>query len=616
MKQLGSFLKFISFWLFVFLIERITFFVYHFEKIKSDSFNEYLLLFIKGIRLDLSMIGYFLLIPTLLLIVNLFISNKKVLNRIVNIYSLVLLIIVIILGIIDLNIYSEWGTKINSRAIEFLILSPGEAMASSASSPLFSSFLIILFQFSICYYIFKKISILEYHKENIFIQILIIPIIAFVSVMMLRGGLQLAPINQSAVYFSNKNAVNHAALNTEWNLMHSVIENHFSTENPYVFMPDNEAQNIIDSLYKNDNQKLEQILTKERPNIVFIILESYTSDVVESFGGEKNVSPFIHKYASSGLKFSNIYASGDRTDKGMIAILSAFPTQAVRTIIQQPDKFEKLPAIPKILKSNGYTTAFYYGGESEFANFKSYLISTQFEKIIDKNDFNSNQMNSKWGAHDGFLFDKALEDMRQLKEPFMSTILTLSSHEPFEVPIPNKFNGDDLPSKFRKAANYTDLCFGEFMAKAEKENWYKNSLFVVVADHGHRLPKEYDNAYDYRKFRIPLFFYGDVINDKYNKKTIDKIGSQTDIASTLLSQININDSSFHWSSNLLDNSNAGFAFYSYDNGIGWVDNQNIINVDNVRKEIIFQKSDSLNTIQKKKTAQAYMQSVFKTYLSY
>lgn len=616
MKQLGSFLKFISFWLFVFLIERITFFVYHFEKIKSDSFNEYLLLFIKGIRLDLSMIGYFLLIPTLLLIVNLFISNKKVLNRIVNIYSLVLLIIVIILGIIDLNIYSEWGTKINSRAIEFLILSPGEAMASSASSPLFSSFLIILFQFSICYYIFKKISIFEYHKENIFIQILIIPIIAFVSVMMLRGGLQLAPINQSAVYFSNKNAVNHAALNTEWNLMHSVIENHFSTENPYVFMPDNEAQNIIDSLYKNDNQKLEQILTKERPNIVFIILESYTSDVVESFGGEKNVSPFIHKYASSGLKFSNIYASGDRTDKGMIAILSAFPTQAVRTIIQQPDKFEKLPAIPKILKSNGYTTAFYYGGESEFANFKSYLISTQFEKIIDKNDFNSNQMNSKWGAHDGFLFDKALEDMRQLKEPFMSTILTLSSHEPFEVPIPNKFNGDDLPSKFRKAANYTDLCFGEFMAKAEKESWYKNSLFVVVADHGHRLPKEYDNAYDYRKFRIPLFFYGDVINDKYNKKTIDKIGSQTDIASTLLSQININDSSFHWSSNLLDNSNAGFAFYSYDNGIGWVDNQNIINVDNVRKEIIFQKSDSLNTIQKKKTAQAYMQSVFKTYLSY
>lgn len=616
MKQIGSFLKYILFWLFVFLIERITFFVYHFDKIKSDTFNDYILLFIKGIRLDLSMIGYFLLIPILLLIPNLFISNKKILNKIIQIYSLILLSIVLILGIIDLNIYSEWGTKINSRAIEFLILSPGEAMASSASSPLLSSLIIIVIQFIACYYVFKKNIRLEYHKENIITQILIIPIIAFISVMMLRGGLQLAPINQSAVYFSNKNSVNHAALNTEWNLMHSVIENHFSTDNPYIFMDDKEAQQIVDSLYSINNISFDKILTNNRPNIVFIILESFTSDVVESFGGEKNVSPFIHKYSTSGLLFSNIYASGDRTDKGMIAILSAFPTQAVRTIIQQPDKFEKLPSITKTLKAEGYSSAFYYGGESEFANFKSYLISSQFDKIIDKNDFNSNQMNSKWGAHDGFLFDKALEDMGTLKEPFISTILTLSSHEPFEVPIPNKFLGDDLPSKFRKAANYTDLCFGEFMAKAEKQNWYKNTLFVVVADHGHRLPKEYDNAYDYRKYRIPLFLYGNVINNKFNSKNIDKIGSQTDIASTILNQIDISDTSFHWSNNLIDYSSTGFAFYSYDNGIGWIDEENIINVDNVRKEIIYQKSNNVNTIQKKKVAQAYMQSVFKTYLNY
>ncbi len=616
MKQAGSFFKYILFWLFVFFIERITFFVYHFDKIKTDLFEEYLLIFAKGLWLDLSMVGYFLLLPILLLILNLFISKKNIINNIINIYSTILLVFIIILGIIDLNIYSEWGTKINSRAIEFLILSPGEAMASSASSPLLSSFIIILIQFITCYYVYRKIGKFEFFKENILLQIISIPFFAFLSIMMLRGGLQLSPINQSAVYFSNKNAVNHAALNTEWNLMHSVIENHFSTDNPYVFMPDEEAQHILDSLYDNKNQLKEKILINDRPNIIFIILESYTSDIVEAFGGEKNVSPFINKYASSGLSFSNIYASGDRTDKGMIAILSGFPTQAVRTIIQQPDKFEKLPAIPKSLSSNGYSTAFYYGGESEFANFKSYLISTQFEKIIDKNNFESNQMNSKWGAHDGFLFDKALEDMRTLKEPFMSTILTLSSHEPFEVPIPNKFKGDDLPSKFRKAANYTDLSFGEFMAKAEKEKWYKNTLFIVVADHGHRLPKEYDNAYDHRKFRIPLFFYGDVINKKYNSKIVDKIGSQTDIASTLLKQMDISDTAFHWSSNLLNNTNGGFAFYSYDNGIGWVDVENIINVDNVRKEIIYQKIATSNLDQKKKVVQAYMQKVFKTYLNY
>lgn len=616
MKQLLSVFKYILFWLFVFFIERITFFIYHIDKIKSDDSLEYLILFIKGIRLDMSMTGYFLLIPTLLLVINIFVSNKKILNKTVHIYTILLLTIVIFLGAVDLNIYSEWGTKINSRAIEFLVLSPGEAMASSASSPLFSSFLIILIQAAFIYFAYKKIGRLQYHKEKIIIQVISIPLFAFISVMMLRGGLQLAPINQSAVYFSNKSSINHAALNTEWNLMHSVIENHFSTENPYIFIGDQESDSIVDSLYANEKNSFEKILKTEHPNIVFIILESYTSDVVEHFGGENDVSPFISKYASKGLSFSNIYASGDRTDKGMIAILSAFPTQAIRTIIQQPDKFEKLPAIPKTLKSQGYSTAFYYGGESEFANFKSYLISTQFDKIIDKNDFESNQMNSKWGAHDGFLFDKALEDMRTLKEPFMSTILTLSSHEPFEVPIPNKFKGEDLPSLFRKSANYTDLCFGEFMTKAEKEKWYKNTLFVVVADHGHRLPKEYNNAYDYRKFRIPLFFYGDVINSEFSNKVISKIGSQTDIASTLLSQLNLSDTAFKWSKNLLNEKSNDFAFYSFDNGIGWVDKQVTINVDNVSRNIIYQSDSSLSIANKKKVAQAYMQKVFKTYMNY
>lgn len=616
MKQLISFFKYILFWLFVFFIERITFFIYHFDKLKTESKSEYYILFLKGIRLDLSMIGYFLLIPVLLLIPNLFFSNKKTLNKFTNVYTLVLLVIVLLLGIIDLSIYTEWGTKINSRAIEFMILSPGEAMASSASSPLFSSLLIILIQFTFSFYVYKKIGKLEFQKGNIIVQLFTIPFIAFIAVMFLRGGLQLAPINQSAVYFSSKNSINHAALNTEWNLMHSVIENHFSTENPYIFMSDEEANSIVDSLYNNDNSNNINILNTHKPNIVLIILESYTSDVVASFGGEKDVSPFIDKYSKSGLIFSNIYASGDRTDKGMIAILSAFPTQAVRTIIQQPDKFEKLPALPKILKSSGYSTAFYYGGESEFANFKSYLISTQFDKIIDKNEFESSQMNSKWGAHDGFLFDKALKDMSTLKEPFMSTILTLSSHEPFEVPIPNKFKGDDLPAKFRKAANYTDLSFGEFMTKAENEKWYKNTLFVVVADHGHRLPKEYDNSYDYRKFRIPLFFFGEVISSDYKSKSINKFGSQTDIASTLLKQLNISDTSFYWSNNLIDTTKSGFAFYSFDNGIGWIDNENAIAIDNVTRNIISKKNDNINDELKRKTAQAYMQKVFKTYLNY
>lgn len=619
MKQFSHIFKYFLFWLFVFTIERITFFIYHAEKISRTSKIDKLKAFIYGSRLDLSISSYIILVPLLLLIINLFYSNKNRLNKFINSYTVVLFILISILGVIDLSIYSEWGSKLNSRAIEFLIFSPGEALASSASSPVLQSTFIaigkIIVYLLLYYRIFKyqHIEINKIWKESIAIIIYFL-----ISIIMLRGGLQLAPINQSSVYYSNNLALNHTALNTTWNLMHSVLENHFSTKNPYIRMSDQEAKSIIDSLYqhKNKNEKFDTILKSERPNIVFIVLESFTSDVVQAFGGAKGVSNEISKLTNEGLAFQNIYASGDRTDKGMIAIMSGFPTQAVRSIMSQPEKFEKLPSITKTLKSHQYTTAFYYGGESEFANFRSYLMSASVDRIVDKRDFRKEQMNSKWGAHDGYLFDKALKDLGTLKEPFMGTILTLSSHEPFEVPIETPFKGKDLPSQFKKAAYYTDQCVGKFIRDAQKEPWYKNTLFIIVADHGHRLPREYRTAYYTRKYRIPLIFYGEVLNENYQHKKIDKIGSQTDIASTLLKQLNISDTAYKWSNNLLDLNSHPFAFYTYDDGFGWIDDDVKICLDNVSQRVLFINSNDLTKSKKKKIGQAYLQEVFNEYLSY
>lgn len=610
--------KYILFWMLVFTLQRILFFTNFYERFSSISLEEKLLLFIKGLRLDLSMSGYFLLVIVLILIAQLIFTQRVYLfNKIVNTYTIVLICIVILFGLIDLGIYHEWGTKLNSRAIEFLILSPGEAIASSSSSPIGFNALLLITQLLLFIPIYLKFFKFKFIKEfNYIPRIFSNLIIASLSVLMMRGGTQLAPINQSAAYFSKKTLVNHASLNTEWNLMHSVLENHFSNENPYVFLKEKQAKQIIDSLYKSNPDSSTKILNNERPNIVFIILESFTSDVVEHFGGDKGVSPNLSRMAKEGISFKNIYASGDRTDKGMIAILSAFPSQAVRTIIQQPDKFEKLPSMPKSLEKQGYTNSFFYGGESEFSNFKSYLIAAGIDDIVDKNNFSSEQMNSKWGAHDGFLFERVLKDLDQKKEPFFSVVLTLSSHEPFEIPVPSKFTKKDLPSKFRKAAHYTDQCLANFIQQAKKANWYKNTLFVIVADHGHRLPREYKTAYDVLKFRIPMVFYGDVIKDEYKHLVVDKIGSQTDIAHTLLSQLNITDSSYFWSKDLFNKSSKNFAFYSYDNGLGWVDEHNRYTMDNITKELTSRKNYSKKWDDKMLNGKAYMQMVFTQYLNY
>jgi phosphoglycerol transferase MdoB-like AlkP superfamily enzyme len=186
-----------------------------------------------------------------------------------------------------------------------------------------------------------------------------------------------------------------------------MLQNNLNSKNPSQFVSDSVATSAVAELYPTiQKQNSENILTTKHPNVVLVILESFTSDVVGSFGGEANVSPYLSKLANEGIAFDSIYASGDRTDKGLVALLSGFPSQAVRSIIHQPDKFEKLPSLAQSMINNGYQPFFIYGGESEFANFKSYLLASGIHQIIDKNNFETNQMNSKWGAHDGFLFDK------------------------------------------------------------------------------------------------------------------------------------------------------------------------------------------------------------------
>jgi phosphoglycerol transferase MdoB-like AlkP superfamily enzyme len=602
----------------LFTVQRMLFFVSYYDRLSKFSLEEKTLIFIKGLRLDLSMSGYFLLITIFLLIIQLVFTHKtRLFDKIQNGLTIVLIVMVVLFGLIDIGIYNEWGTKLNSRAIEFIILSPGEAIASSSSSPIGISSLLLVIQLLVFIPLYHKFFNYNFQKDfNYIPRVLGITVLLGIGILMMRGGTQLSPINQSAAYFSKNTLVNHASLNTEWNFMHSVIENHFSTDNPYIFLKNEKAKAIIDSLYTYNTDSNYSILKTNKPNIVFIILESFTSDVVEHFGGDKGVSPNLSRIATEGISFTNIYASGDRTDKGMIAILSAFPSQAVRTIIQQPDKFEKLPSLPKTLEKIGYSSSFFYGGESEFSNFKSYLVSAGIDDLVDKNNFSAKQMNSKWGAHDGYLFNKVLQNLATKREPFLSIVLTLSSHEPFEIPVPSTFNKKDLPSKFRKAAHYTDQCLNEFLVKAKKELWYKNTLFVIVADHGHRLPREYKTAYDVLKFRIPLVFYGNVIKEQYNGKQITKVGSQTDIAVTLLNQLNINDSSYKWSKDLLNTNAKSFAFYTYDNGLGWVDDDNRYTMDNITKELTSRRNYTKRTDEQMINGKAYMQMVFTEYLSY
>jgi phosphoglycerol transferase MdoB-like AlkP superfamily enzyme len=619
LKSFIVFGRYFLFWLIFFFLERLIFLIYYSERISYLGTNEIMSTFWRALRLDSSMAGYISAIPAIAYTIFLFLPNFRFPKIIAKSYVLFFVVIFSIIAISNLNLYREWGTKINFRALDMAFSAPKEAIASTSSSPVILMFSILFAYMIFAAYISTKLILYKIvdRTKSLGLKLIISFLVTSTVFLAIRGGWQLTPINQSMAYFSTEPILNHAAVNTHWNLIQDILNNKFGNKNPYKYFSENQSREIVASLFKKPSEPTPKVLDSERPNIVLIILESFTARFVEDLDGEKGVSPNFKNLVSGGILFENIYAASGRTDKGIIATLSAFPSQAIRSIMKQNDKQERLPAISQEFVENAYSSSFYYGGESEFFNMKSYILSHGYQKLIDKHSFDAKDMNSKWGAYDEKVFSKNLSDMDQEKQPFFTTILTLTNHEPFELPSEPHFKGDDVDSKFRSTSFYTDSCLGAYLNAAKQKSWYKNTLFVIVSDHGHRIPGNL-TEYDPDRYRIPLLFFGEVIKPEFKGTRVNKIGNQTDLAATLLKQLEIDYKRYFWSKNLLNPGTPEFAFFNWDNGFGFANNEQIISFDNIGKNIISKKnlsgsaSDSILT----NNGKAYMQEVFRQYLEY
>lgn len=620
LKSFIFLLRFYLFWLIFFAIERLVFLGYFYDRINQVPLSHTVRAFFYGLRLDASMAGYVSIIPLLVFIVLLFFPMWRFKASITKTYVIFLVVLFSLLTIINFNIYREWGTKLNAKALDFFFGSTQEALASGASSPLLLSvislLLLILTGVLLSRYIINYKH--PHEPKSVWLKMLAALLFVGLTVLSIRGGLDASPINQSMAYYSNRPVLNHAAINTEWNLIHDLINQKFSNKNPYKYYSNEEAAKIVKELYSEiPDTSAAKILNISKPNIVLILLESFTADIIESLGGEKGVAPNMEKHISEGLLFDHIYASGDRTDKGLIAVLSAFPTQATRSIIKFNDKQEKLPSISLTLKANGYATSFYYGGQSEFFNIKSYLLSHGINTLKDKASFDKKDISS-WGAFDHKVFEMNAADLDQAQEPFFSTILTLSNHEPFQLPGKPHFPGEESESKFRSTAFYTDSSLAAYLKVAKTKRWYKNTMFVIVADHGHRLPKSVYDIHHPGRFRIPLILYGGALKPEFKGRVIRKVGNQTDIAATLLNQLNVRHNEFKWSRDLLNPATPGFSFFSWDNGFGLAHEKQILSLDNVSKKVIYRKN--LGNVASDSTmlryGKAYMQTVYQRFLDY
>ena len=562
-------------WLPLFAIQKPIFMAYQGNLSATSSLSDYLQVMLHGLLLDCTMAGYFTIIPLLCVLVSIWLPGAFY-RRFLTGYSLLVALFVAAVFAVDVALYGYWGFRLDATLF-FYLQSPKEAMASVPVGQFFAQLLLFVLYFSVLFFPIRRWIIplfpttLVAHRVGGSALVLLLGGILFIPI---RGGVTTSTANVGMVYFSNNQFLNHSAINPCFSLLTSFSKQQdFATQ--FRFFPEETRAELAATLLPDTTaicDSSETVLTTNRPNILLILLESFSANVIESTGGKSGVTPQFDALSQSGLLFTNMYANSFRTDRGIVSTLNGYLAQPTTSIMKYPAKSQTLPALARSLDKAGYTSDMLYGGDINFTNMQSYFFSSGYERITADRDFPLNSRLSKWGANDDITFRFLLDDIAQRKtdKPWMTTFLTLSSHEPFEVPY------NRLDEAYPNSVAFTDSCLGDFIDQFKQLPAWDNTLIILVADHGFRYPATIRD-YAPERFHIPMLWLGGALKQP---GIVSQYGNQTDLAATLLSALGLPHQEYTFSRNLLCPNYTEYAFYTYPNGFGFIDSTGVTVFDN------------------------------------
>ena len=571
MSNFKYFIRLFVFWLFYFFVNRLFFIANYLEEFLQFSSGELLCIVKKSVRLDISFIAYLSVIITMLLFINSMILSKR-LNTFISglIYWVNAFFIVVSALIIggEISLYAEWGTKLNFTAISHFA-NPVEVFSTATYGNYFTMliaiFIAVVFVKIYTVFVHQFFISTRYNYKQFIVRILKLPVVLGVLLLLIRGGWKEIPINLSDAYFSNHIIMNDVTVNPNWNLIQNVLKNKSNFKgNPYKKHSQERVDEFIESI-KKESDSTTYVLNTKQPNIVFILLESWSADNIESLGGLKAITPNFKALEKEGLSFTNFYSNGWTSDQAMSSIFSSFPVLPHADIINQTDKARKLPSLNKSLSN--YHSSYFFGGQLTYGNIKGYLLSQGFDVVKDESYY-KHLPSGALGVHDEYMFIQFKEELKHLPEPFMSTLFTISSHSPYDFPAEHKLSFNSKQDEYVNSVAYTDKCLGNFLKSVKDENWYDNTLFVIVADHSHNSPMKRRVAQK-EKFHIPMVWFGEVLKDAYKGKNSGNFSSHIDISPTILRQMDINVDNDYFGGDIFGN-NAGFIFYSFGSGYGMI----------------------------------------------
>ena len=542
--------------LLLFVIQKPLFMLYNDAVGKEVSVNDFWQVMWHGLSLDATTAGYLTALPLLVILVSLWVQ-KLSLRKLLLPYYILAAILVSVVFVVDMGLYPFWGFKLDASIFLYLD-SPKEAMASVSAGFIAIRILAMIAWVAGMVWLMLKITprILEKVEKRAWGTLggLLLGGILFV---IIRGGVTESTSNVGQVYFSSNQFLNHSAVNPCFSLLSSMGKSKdFSSE--FNFFEEEKRAELFEGLYPKGNvDKNIEVLNTKRPNVLLILMEGFGGAFVEPLGGLPDVAPNLNRLSEEGVFFTQCYANSFRTDRGTVSALSGYLGLPTVSIMKVPAKSRTLPAISEELVKAGYQTDFLYGGDINFTNMKSYLLSKGYQKLTADSDFSLAEQNSNvWGVNDDITSEWLLSQLKERTEtdiPWFTTYLTLSSHEPFEVPYGR------LEEKIPNAFAYTDECLGKLIEGLKQSPVWENLLIVCLPDHGFCYPQgTTDRGGEFS--HIPMLWLGGAVKQPMK---IDRIMNQTDMAATLLGQFGLDYSMFPFSRNVLSESYVyPFAFYS------------------------------------------------------
>ncbi|WP_175623940.1 LTA synthase family protein [Pseudocolwellia agarivorans] len=566
---------------------------------RFDTIQSFITLLLSGIRIDLSTIGYLLIIPAIIHPwVMLFFKKNKVWLATLNVIFFAIFISILFFELATPAFIIEYGFRPNRLFIEYLAY-PNEVIKMLVNGHLVTLIVVVVLLILPCKICLKVFTNILAQKNNPTQNNITSSAISFVVLLLVlfsfaRGTFGHRPINPSFVYFSTDPLINSLTLNSIYSVAHAFkqLGDEKNAAKMYGKMEQSKAIEIIrhetglatNTFKSSDQPSLNTRLPvyQGKPkNLVIILEESLGAQFVSSLGGLP-LTPELDKLSNNAWAFKNLYATGTRSVRGIEAVITGFTPTPARAVVKLDNSQHNFFTIANLLKANNYTTQFIYGGESHFDNMKSFFLGNGFTDIVDFNDIEKPKFVGSWGASDEDLFNQAdieLNKLHQSNKPFFSFIFSSSNHDPFEIPdnivTPIKYaedqkaHYDSKELSRHKAIQYADYALGKFIAKAKTQAYWKDTVFLIVADHDARALG--NDLVPIKNFHIP----GVILNSGKDARMDERVVSQIDLAPTLLSLIGIKNTSPMLGHDLNQKEASGRAMMQYADNFAYMEGNNV-----------------------------------------